>query len=261
MIYTHTVRTLMKHRPHLSPRMFRVLTGPACIFNAKLPPAIFPAISFIASHSASLLFIFLTPRKFYIPCFCSFLSLSLSLALALYLSLSLSLSLARSPFSINIAIEIPFRLSIRLLFIRSLLMFSFFHVWERERERDLKCTWIFDVFVFLFSLFFRETVTHRLISSASIFVVKRLLFFRGRAPRSGNIHVLLAVFFFFFLFLCFDELCRVLSTGSWSWKSFQFFIDLLVSLLALHLKNFIAPWTSCFAYLNEEEYRDTNRCI
>ena len=123
-IYTHTVRTLMKHRPHLSPRMFRVLTGPACIFNAKLPPAIFPAISFIASHSASLLFIFLTPRKFYIPCFCSFLSLSLSLSIYL----SLSLSLARSPFSINIAIEIPFRLSIRLLFIRSLLMFSFFHV-------------------------------------------------------------------------------------------------------------------------------------
>ena len=144
MIYTHTVRTLMKHRPHLSPRMFRVLTGPACIFNAKLPPAIFPAISFIASHSASLLFIFLTPRKFYIPCFCSFLSLSLSLALALYLSLSLSLSLARSPFSINIAIEIPFRLSIRLLFIRSLLMFSFMFKRERERERfkmylDLRC--------------------------------------------------------------------------------------------------------------------------
>lgn len=97
----YTVRTLMKHRPHLSPRMFRVLTGPACIFNAKLPPAIFPAISFIASHSTSLLFIFLTPRKFYIPCFAPFF---FSFFLSFFLSFSLFLFLFNY---INIAIEIP----------------------------------------------------------------------------------------------------------------------------------------------------------
>lgn len=27
-----------EHQPHLSARMFRVLTAPACIFNTKLPP-------------------------------------------------------------------------------------------------------------------------------------------------------------------------------------------------------------------------------
>ena len=146
----------MKHRPHLSPRMFRVLTGPACIFNAKLPPAIFPAISFIASHSTSLLFIFLTPRKFYIPCFAPFF---FSFFLSLFLSFSLFLFLFNY---INIAIEIPS--SFDSIIIYSFTPNAFFLSFFCLRERNLKCTWIFDrsCFSFSFSSFLRETLIHRL---------------------------------------------------------------------------------------------------
>lgn len=161
----------MKHRPHLSPRMFRVLTGPACIFNAKLPPAIFPAISFIASHSTSLLFIFLTPRKFYIPCFAPFF-------FSFFLSLLLSFSLFLFLFNyINIAIEIPssFDSIIIYSFTPNAFFLSFFLLFKREKFEiylDLR-SFLFFLFFLLFSS--RDSYSP-IISSASIFVVKRFLF-------------------------------------------------------------------------------------